>query len=111
MQTPLHFPPERNNDPDYKWNEWDLRREAMKLARSSGKKKAKAVQTAVSAGARNAGNQVRQSRRHCSRHIFLFQPFGVNMARSLCSTNHLVLVFPKDSRICNKGLSKMLKSC
>ena len=59
IQTPLHFPPESNIDPDYRWNEWDLRREAMNLARlRRGSKKTKAAQTAVSAGARNKGNQV-----------------------------------------------------
>ena len=47
-------------DPSYRWNEWDLRREALSLARQRGKgtRRTKAAQTALSAGSRNRGNQV-----------------------------------------------------
>ena len=47
-------------DPSYRWNEWDLRREALSLARQRGKggRRTKAAQTAISAGSRNRGNQV-----------------------------------------------------
>ena len=61
IQTPLHFPPERGRvDPSYRWNEWDLRREALSVARQRGKgsRRTKAAQTAISAGSRNRGNQV-----------------------------------------------------
>jgi hypothetical protein len=48
-QTPLHFPPARRSDPNHRWNEWDLRREAVNLARME-KKKTHSAQTAIRGG-------------------------------------------------------------
>mmetsp|Transcript_38681 Transcript_38681/g.62891 ORF Transcript_38681/g.62891 Transcript_38681/m.62891 type:complete len:694 (+) Transcript_38681:143-2224(+) len=37
-QTPTHFLPERNIDPKYSWNEWELRRRALQMASLTDKK-------------------------------------------------------------------------
>jgi len=54
-QTPLHFPVD-NFDPEYHWNEWELRRKALKLV-SYRTKKTSSVQTENSMYKRESGTQ------------------------------------------------------
>ncbi len=53
VQTPVHFPPPRHVDPGYRWNEWDLRRDALHLA-TLHNKATHSAQTSLTAGRRHA---------------------------------------------------------
>ena len=56
-QTPVHMV-ESRQDPSYKWNEWDLRRDALNMARmASGSLHSHSVQTETSAYRREATAQ------------------------------------------------------
>jgi len=55
VQTPLHFPVD-NFDSEYHWNEWELRRKALKLV-SYRTKKTTSVQTENSMYKRESGTQ------------------------------------------------------
>ena len=58
LQTPLHFTP-AGHSPHYTWNEWDLRRNAMNIAKSASKGNVAAgVQTTQSRARRDAETQV-----------------------------------------------------
>merc|ERR1712224_438429 len=56
VATPVHFV-EENFDPDYEWNEWKLRQQALSLA-DIRKKATAATQTKLSALRRDAETQV-----------------------------------------------------
>jgi len=55
VQTPLHFPID-DFDPEYHWNEWELRRKALKLV-SYRTKKTCSVQTELSTNKRDNSTQ------------------------------------------------------
>ena len=56
VQTVLH-PETRSHDPNYRWNEWDLRREALRLAEMKHKANL-GCQTVASGARKEAGSQM-----------------------------------------------------
>ncbi len=54
-QTAVHSPAGGGRDPLYRWNEWDLRREALSAARGVASRRTHSAQTDASASRRSAG--------------------------------------------------------
>lgn len=56
VETPTHFI-DKNLDPTYSWNEWELRRKALQMA-NIRKKQTKAIQTIMSSYKNDVETQV-----------------------------------------------------